>query len=94
MVPLSWVIRDKPICGRILSNLANTETDILKDLGKDFLDKPIDSFNKKYIRGKGSKIKLTKIDIKDILKVIRSLEHREILLKGTLPKLLMKKEDF
>ena len=62
------------------------ETDILRDLGKDFLHKPIDMFNKKYIWQKGSGITLTKNELRDILKVIRSLENREIL--------LMKKEDF
>ena len=37
---------------------------------------------------------LTKNEIKDITKVIKSLENRGILLKELLEKLLVKKEDF
>ena len=37
---------------------------------------------------------LTKNEIKDIIKVIKSLENRGILLKELLEKLLVKKEDF
>ena len=35
---------------------------------------------------------LTNNEIKDIIKIIKSLENREILLKGTTRKLLVKKE--
>ena len=37
---------------------------------------------------------LTKNEIKDIIKVIKSLENRGILLKELQEKLLVKKEDF
>ena len=37
---------------------------------------------------------LTKNEIKDIIKVVKSLENRGILLKELLEKLLVKKEDF
>ena len=37
---------------------------------------------------------LTKNEIKNIIKVIKSLENRGILLKELLEKLLVKKEDF
>ena len=43
---------------------------------------------------KGLEITLTKNEIKDIIKVIRSLENRGILLKETTKKLLVKKDDF
>ena len=65
--------------------------DITRDLGKDFLDKQIDRFNKEYITGKGSGIKLTNNEIKDIMKVIRS---RVILLKGTTKKIISQKGGF
>ena len=37
---------------------------------------------------------LTKNEIKNIIKAIKSLENREILLKELLEKLLVKREDF
>ena len=46
-----------------------------------FLDKQIDRFKKEYITGSG--ITLRNNEIKDIIKVIKSIENREILLKGT-----------
>ena len=50
--------------------------DITGSLGKDFLDKKIDNFNKEYITGEDLVITLTSNDIKDIMKVIKSLENR------------------
>ena len=38
MVQLGGVIRDVPIFGNILSNLATKGIDIARDLGKDFLN--------------------------------------------------------
>ena len=48
--------------------------------GKNFLDKQIDRFNKENITGSG--ITLTYEEVKDIMKVIKSLENGGILLKG------------
>ena len=42
----------------------------------------------------GAGITLTNNELKDIIKVIKSLENREILLKTTTRKILVKKEDF
>ena len=53
------VIRDIPIFGNILSNVAKKETDVVTNLEKDFLDKQVDKFSKEYITGKGSGITLT-----------------------------------
>ena len=53
------VIRDIPIFGNILSNVAKKETDVVRNLEKDFLDKQVDKFSKEYITGKGSGITLT-----------------------------------
>ena len=47
-----------------------------------------------YIKGKGSRLSLTNNEIKDIIKVIRSLKIKEFFLKELLTKLLIKKEDF
>ena len=47
------------------------------------MHKKIDIFNIKYITGEDSEITLTKNEIKDIMKVIKSLENKGILLKGT-----------
>ena len=74
-----------PIFGNILSKVAKTGTDLARYLGKKFLDKQIDRFNKDHITGSG----ITPInnEIKDIKKVIKSLETSEILLKGTATKI-------
>ena len=47
------VIRGIPIFGNILSNLATKGTNIHRDLGKNFLQKQIDKYNKGYITAKG-----------------------------------------
>ena len=67
----------------INSNLAGTG---VNNIGKKF---------KKWISSiTGSGSTLTNNKIKDIIKVIKSLEKRRILLKGTTKKSLIKKEDF
>ena len=43
---------------------------------------------------KGSGITLTNSEIKDIIKVIKSVENRGMLLKEPLEKVLVKEEDF
>ena len=52
------VIPDIPIFGNILSNVAKKETDVVRNLGKDFLNEQVDKFSKEYITGSG--ITLTK----------------------------------
>ena len=52
----------------------------------------MDQFNQEYITGSG--ITLTNNEIKDIKKVIKSLEKRGILLNKLKEKLLIKKEKF
>ena len=52
------------------------------------MHKKIDMFNVKYITGEGSEITLTNNEIKDIMKVIKSLENKGILLKGLKKKTL------
>ena len=81
IVQLGGILRDIPIFGNILSNVAKKRTDVDRNLGKNFLDKQIDKFNKKCITGLG--ITLTNNEIKNIMKVIKSLENIGILLKGT-----------
>ena len=46
IVQLGGVLRDIPIFGNILSSVAKKGTDIARNLGKKFLYKKIDSFNK------------------------------------------------
>ena len=69
-----------------------------KDLKNLAVDAGLDAIGKKIKKGlsstTGSGITLTNNKIKDIMKVIRSLENRGILLKELLEKLLVKKEDF
>ena len=74
IVQSGGVLHDIPVFGYISSGLAKKETDIARNLGKHFLDKQIDRFNKEYITG--SVITLTNNEIKDIMKVIKSLENR------------------
>ena len=52
------IIRYIPILGNLLSVVARKGTYIARNLGKHFLDKQIDKFNKEYILGKGSGITL------------------------------------
>ena len=56
------------------------------------MKKQINKFNKEYKIGSGKS--LTKNEIKDIIKVIKSLENRWMLLKGTTKKIVEKKGDF
>ena len=92
IVQLGGTFRDIPIFGNILSNVAKKRTDIGRNLGKNFLDKQIDKFNKKCITGLG--ITLTNNEIKNIMKVIKSLENRGILLKGTTRKITSQEGGF
>ena len=85
IVQLGGTFRDIPIFGNILSNVAKKRTDIGRNLGKNFLYKQIDRFNKKCITGSGTT--LTNNEIKNIMKVIKSLENRGILLKETTRKI-------
>ena len=91
-VQLGGAFHDICIFGNILSSVAKKGTDLARDLGKNFLYKQIDMFNKEYITGSG--ITLTNNEIKDIIKVIKSLENREILLKGTTTKITSQEGGF
>ena len=81
MMQSGGVISDISIFGNILLSVAEKGTIIARSFGEDFLDMQIDKFNKEYITGAG--ITLTNNEIKDIVKVIKSLEDKWILLKGT-----------
>ena len=45
-------------------------TDIAGNLGKDFLKKQTDRFNKEYLTGKCSESALTKMEMKNEIKII------------------------
>ena len=92
VVQIGGVFWGIPIFGNILSSAAKKETDISRNLGKVFLNKQIDRFNKEYITGSG--ITLTNNEIQDIMKVSKSLENRGILLKGTSRKITSQKGGF
>ena len=47
-----------------------------------------------YIKGKGSRLTLTNNEIKDIIKVIRSLENKGIFFKGTTNKIINQERVF
>ena len=59
-----------------------------------YINKGINELNKTFTSSKDSWITLTNNKIKDILKVIKSLENREILLKGTTRKITSKQGGF
>ena len=59
-----------------------------------YINKGINEFNKTFTSSKDSWITLTNNKIKDILKVIKSLENREILLKGTTRKITSQQGGF
>ena len=69
-------------------------TDIARSLGKNFLDKQIDTFNKEHVIRKDSGVTLTNNKIKDIIKVIKSLEKTGILVKGSTSKITSQKGGF
>ena len=53
IVQLGGVLRDVTIFGNILLGEAKKGTDIARNLGKNFIDKQIDRFNKEYITSSG-----------------------------------------
>ena len=59
-----------------------------------YINKRINELNKTFTSSKDSWITLTNNKIKDILKVIKSLENREILLKGTTRKITSQQGGF
>ena len=59
-----------------------------------YINKGINELNKTFTSSKDSWITLTNNKIKDILKVIKSLENREILLKGTTRKITSQQGGF
>ena len=91
-IQLGGRLRDIPTFGNIISSVAKKGADIARDLGNNLLDKQIDRFNKEYITVPG--IALTNNEIKDIKKVIKSLENRGILLKGTTRKITSQEGGF
>ena len=88
MVQLGGVIRDMLNFSKILLNLAKNRTDITRDLGKDFLDKRIDRFNKELQRlrvriiGCWTTLLFSHEEIDDIIKVVKCLEDAGFLIKG------------
>ena len=89
---LGAVLRDIPIFRNILSKVAKNGTDLARDLGQMFLDNQIDRLNKEYLTGSG--ISLKNNEMRDIIKVAKSLENREIFLKGTATKIISQEEGF
>ena len=59
-----------------------------------YINKGINELSKTFTSSKDSWITLTNNKIKDILKVIKSLENREILLKGTTRKITSEQGGF
>ena len=83
-IQLVGVLHDIPSFGNTLSSVAKKETDIAVNFGKVFLNEQIDRFHEEYLTGSGTT--LTNNKIKDVIKVIKSLENRGTLLKGTTAK--------
>ena len=69
-------------------------TDIAGNLGIDFLEKQTDRFNKEYITGKCSETALTKMEMKNEIKIINFLEKRAILLKWATTKVTSQERAF
>ena len=90
----SGVISDIPIFDSILSKIAKKRTGLARDLGKKFLDKQIDKFNKDYITNEGcSGLMLTNNETKDIMKVIKSLEN-QVFIKRNYRKITSQEGEF
>ena len=83
----------------LLSSAKSISNSIVKTVNKvDPVDAGLSLLVKKIIKGissiKGSGITLTNNEIKDIMKVIKSLANRGILLKGTNRKITSQEEGF
>ena len=63
-----------------------------RNLGEKFLDKKTDTSIKEYIMGSG--ITVTNSEITDIMKVIKYLENRAVLLKGTVTEITIQERGF
>ena len=92
IVQLGEIPCDIPSFINIRSSVATKGTDLARDLGKKIIGKQIDRFHKEHITGSG--ITLTYNEIKDIIKVIKSLENRGVLLKGFTRKITSQEERF
>ena len=88
MIQSEGVICDIPIFGNIWWSRYSSK------FWKNFLDKHLDKFDKEFITSRGSGITLTNNEIKDIIKVSKSLENRGILLKGTTRKITTQQGGF
>ena len=73
------VIRDIPMFGNIPSSIAKKGTDIARSLENDFLDKEVGKFAEEHKIGEGSGVTLTNNEIKDTMKVIKSLKIEEFI---------------
>ena len=67
---------------------------LTKNATKYFVNKGINELDKKFTTNESLGITLIDNDIKDFMKVIKSLENREILLKGTTKKVINQKGEF
>ena len=94
MIESGGVICDISAFANILLSVPKKRTDIAGNLGKDFLEKQIDRFNKEYITGKCSEAALTKMEMKNVKKIINFLENRAILLKGATTKVTSQERGF
>ena len=75
---------------KVLSKIANKAEDLSKKLGLNDIINTVDIskiFIKDFEKFSGTGITLTNNDIKDIIKVIKSLENRGMLIKGTTTKI-------
>ena len=61
-----------------------TVTELAEKATEYYVSKGINELNKKFTLSSGSGITPTKNEMKDIMKVTKSLENRRILLKGTI----------
>ena len=68
--------------------------EITRYLTNYFVNKKINELNKKFTSSKGSGITLANNEIKDIIKVIKSLENRRILSKETTRKSTSQEKKF
>ena len=64
---------------------------LTKNARKYFVNKGINELDKKFTTNESLGITLIDNDIKDFMKVIKSVENREILLKGTTKKVINQK---
>ena len=85
-IPYAMLHAGKEALKKGITLAKNAAPELAKKATGYYVNKGINELSKKFTSSKGSRITLTDNEIKDIMKVIKSLENRGIFLKETIRK--------